>query len=136
MFKVPQTQTLPEIRIGTDGKFPLDGGLNLLRQEAMIEISQSPSLLNVNADSRGTLSKRGGIYGLVGGTLFPGDNVVPGDSLIPLTPIGDGACESIVYKGKIIVRCETFLYQFDLDGTGQTTIYSGVANSKAFFYFV
>jgi hypothetical protein len=47
--------------------------------------------------------------------------------------LGTGGCTSITYKGKLIVQWSTFLYSYNLDGSGQTQIYSGLANSKAFF---
>ena len=114
MFNIPKTPSTPEIRFGADGKYPLDGGINLLRQETALPMNQASDVLNETADDRGTLSKR------------------KGQALLD-TSLGSGGCTSIIYKGKIIKQWSTFLYKYDLDGTNPVLLYSGMATSKAFF---
>ncbi|MDP4147477.1 MAG: hypothetical protein Q8936_23915, partial [Bacillota bacterium] len=115
-YAVPKTPVSPNIRLGADGKYSLDGGINLSFQETALPYSQSPYLLNVNADDRGTLKKRQGQTYLD-------------------TSLGSGGVNGItVYKNKIIKAWSTFLYSENLDGTSPVQIYSGLANSKAFFF--
>lgn len=113
-MQVPKTPNAPEIRFGADGKYSLDGGINLLRQETALPMNQASAILNLTADDRGTLSKR------------------KGQSLLD-TSLGNGGCTSIIYKGKIIKQWSTFLYSENLDGSNPIQIYSGLTVSKAFF---
>jgi len=114
MYAIPKMPNTPEIRFGADGKYPLDGGINLWRQETALPMNQASDILNVNADDRGTLSKRKGQAFL--------DN-----------SLGAGGCTSIIYKGKIIKQWSTFLYSYNLDGSSPVQIFTGLAISKAFF---
>jgi hypothetical protein len=131
MFKVPNPPNTPEIRYGSDGKYSLNGGINLWRQETSMSMNQASNILNLNADDRGTLSKRKGQVIL--NEIYPSDDLFPSDSLYPSQGLGSGGCVAIVYKGKIIVQWSTFLYSFNLDGSNPTEIYSGLTNAKAFF---
>jgi len=114
MFTVPKMPSSPELRFGADGKYSLDGGINLLRQETALPMTQASDILNVNADDRGTLSKR------------------KGQALLDVS-LGSGGCTSIIYKGKIIKQWSTFLYSYNLDGSSPTQIFSGLAIAKSFF---
>jgi hypothetical protein len=114
MIRVPATPDTPEIRFGADGKYSLDGGINLLRQETALPMNQASDILNENADDRGTLSSR------------------PGQALLD-TSLGAGGCTSIIYKGKIIKQWSTFLYSYNLDGSSPVQIFTGLAVAKSFF---
>lgn len=114
MYAIPKMPNTPEIRFGADGKYPLDGGINLWRQETALPMNQASDILNVNADDRGTLSKRKGQAYLD-------------------TSLGAGGCTSIIYKNKIIKQWSTFLYSYNLDGSSPVQIYTGLAVAKAFF---
>lgn len=118
MINYPQSKVkTSELRLGGDSKYPLDGGLNLQSQESAIKISQSPYMLNMNSDDRGTLIKRWG------------------QTYVYPTSLGAGGINGVYpsYKGYTIMAWGTKLYK--QQGNSQPVeIYSGLANSKAFLF--
>lgn len=116
MYKVPGLPKTPDIRLGADGNYPLDGGINLQFQETALGYNQSPYILNLNADDRGTLKKRDGQANFD-------------------TSLGAGGINGVaLYKGKIIKAWGTGLYSENLDGSNCTQIYSGITSNKVFFF--
>lgn len=66
-FKIPPEQKLDVLKIDN-----FTGGLNLQEEPTNLALNQSPDLLNVNLDDRGTLQKRFGyelLYDLTSGTI-------------------------------------------------------------------
>lgn len=115
MFNVPAPKANPDIRLGADGKYAIDGGINLWRQETALPMSQAANILNLNADDRGTLLKRKGQAYLD-------------------TTLGSGGCNAVVFNNKIIKKWSTFLYKENLDGSSPVQIYSGLASGPAFMF--
>lgn len=131
MFNIPKMPSSPEIRLGSDGKYALDGGINLRRQETALPMNQAADILNVNADDKGTLGKRKGTVTL--NKMYPSNDLFPGEITFLDSGLGNGDNVSTIYKSKIIMQWQTFLYSFNLDGSNPIQIYSGLTNSKAFF---
>jgi len=131
MFTVPKSPSTPEIRIGADCKYAIDGGINLRRQETDLPMNQASDILNVNADDKGTLNKRKGMVTL--NKMYPSETLIPGETTYVDSGLGNGGNVSIVYKGKIIMQWSTFLYSLEFDGSNPIQIFSGLANVKAFF---
>lgn len=106
-----------ELRLGSDSKYTLNGGINLQYNEGALDITQSPLMENLNADDRGTLTKR---YG----QAFLLDN-----------DIGTGAINGIYanYKGFNIIAHGTKLYKQE-GNNPPLEIYSSLTNSKAFLF--
>lgn len=105
-----------ELRIGSNSKIPLNGGL-CLDQESSIDLSQSPYILNMCLDDGGLLIKRFGQ-----GNLFP-------------TSLGIGQINGVYadYKDKTVFAYGTKIYT-QVGADQPIEIYSGVSNSKAFFF--
>jgi hypothetical protein len=105
-----------ELRLGANGKIPLNGGL-CLDQESDINLTQSPYMVNLNCDDGGMLIKR---YG---------------QAYVYETSLGSGAINGVYsnYKDKTIIAHGTKLYT-QVGSNQPVEVYSGLANSKAFFF--
>lgn len=106
-----------ELKLGSDSKYSLNGGINLQYNEGTLDITQSPLMENLNADDRGTLAKRFG------------------QTFVFSNDIGTGAINGIYnnFKGFTIIAHGTKLYKQE-GSNNPTEIYSGLANSKAFLF--
>ena len=94
-------------------------------------MNQAANILNVNADDKGSLGKRKGITTL--NKMYPNINILPGDTTFLDSGLGNGDNVAIVYKGKIIMQWQTFLYTFDLDGTLPVHFNEWSCKCKGFF---
>jgi hypothetical protein len=117
-LKIPPAPPPKELRLGADSNIRLDGGLSLKYIESQLNDNQSPYMLNLNADDRGTLTKR------------------PGQAYVYTTSLGAGGVNGAykrLYKNKKVFAWGTGLYT--QDGTAQpVSIMSGLANSKGTFF--
>lgn len=105
-----------ELRLGANTKTLLDGGLSL-EDESLINLNQSPSMPNICYDDGGLPITRGGQAYLFNSSLGS-------------TPI-NGVFPD--YKGQTVLAHGTKLYK--QTGSNQPIeIYSGLTDSKAFFF--
>ena len=117
-YGVPRTPPETELRMGTDSKIPLNGGLSLKYQESALTDMQSPKIENMNADDRGSLIKRWGLTYLFATSL----------GATPINGVYDG-----VYKGNLMLHWGTSLYT-QAGSSQPVLIYTGLANAKSFFF--
>lgn len=109
----PPVRTKPKVKaIRLD---EISGGLNVQYQEHRIKDTQSPFILNLNADDRGALTKRKG-------------------QRYVFTSLGDGAINALAYyKDKLIFVHGTKIYT-QVESNEPVEIYSGISNAKGFFF--
>jgi hypothetical protein len=108
---VPPSQPPRELRLSQ-----LNGGLSIKYFESLIKDNQSPQMQNLNADDRGSLSKRWGIIKTYE------------------TSLGSGSINGIYYyASKIVIAWGTQVYT-QSGGDQPVSIYSGIANTKATFF--
>ena len=105
-----------ELRLGSGTQHPLNGGL-CLNEEGSINLSQASSLTNITYDDGGVPIKRWG------------------QTYLYDTSLGSGGINGIYpeYKDKTIIAWSTKLYT-QVSNNQPVEIYSGLANSKAFFF--
>jgi hypothetical protein len=109
-FKIPK-QEPPQSKILNR----IDGGLNVKYVESQISDEQSPNIENLNANDRGALTKR------FGQTVF---HTFSGGSIHAL----------FYYKNKYVCAHSTKLSTWD--GTTETAVKTGLANSDGVFFVV
>ena len=115
-FKTPAAPTVYETRLGTEIPF---AGLNLRDVEMKIGEGQSPLMQNVSLDDRGAITKRRGQTYVMGSSLGSGKI--------------NGIYKELFYS-KIVYAWGTALYTYDESGSTNTSIATGLSNSKGFFY--
>ena len=107
-----------ELRLGADSNLLLDGGLNLKYDPTQLRDNQSPYMVNMTADDRGTLSKRDGQAYVYTSSLGAGSV--------------NGSYERL-YNGFKVFAWGTNLYK--QSGTSApVSIMSGLVNSKGTFF--
>jgi len=109
-YLIPSDSPPNEMRLDN-----LSGGLNLKFFESFIGDNQSPDLLNMDSDDRGSLTKRKGwIHAYT-------------------TALGDKINGLYYYSSKFIFSCTTKLYS-QTGTAAPVELYSGLANAKTRFF--
>lgn len=109
---------MSELRLGADSNIRLDGGISYKYTESQLNDNQSPFLQNVNADDRGSITKRKGQKWTYDTTLGSG---------------GISGAFGRLYKGQKVISWGTGLYT--QSGSSQPVqIFSGLSNSKGTFF--
>jgi hypothetical protein len=117
-FTVPQSPPPQELRLGSDAQTRLDGGISYKYVESQLDDNQSPYMLNMNSDDRGSLTKRLGQSNVYSSSLGVGG--INGTFRRP-------------YLGNKVFAWGTALYT--QSGNAQPVqIMSGLANAKGTFF--
>jgi len=107
-----------ELRLGADSNLLLDGGLNLKYDPTQLRDNQSPYMVNMTADDRGTLNKR------------------DGQKYVYTSSLGSGSVNGAyqrLYMGNRIFAWGDKIYR--QSGTSDpVSIMTGLANSKGCFF--
>lgn len=113
----PETQ-LPELRLGADAQVRLDGGISYKYVESQLNDNQSPYMVNMNADDRGTLTKRNG------------------QEYVYATSLGVGGVNGAfkrLYKNQRVFAWGTSIYT-QSGNAAPVQIMTGLANAKGTFF--
>lgn len=117
-FTVPPQEDTKELRLGADANVRLDGGVSFKYVESQLNDNQSPYMVNVNADDRGSLTKRLGQSNVYSPSLGVG---------------GINGAFRRLFMGKNVFAWGTGLYT--QSGTSApVSIMSGLANAKGSFF--